>query len=325
VHESAGMAKTRKTMRAAAIDRFGPPRVLKLRTLPVPDIAANEVRIEIHTAGVGSWDAEMRGGWWPFGKARFPRILGTDGSGRIVAKGKRVRRFRAGDRVIAYHFANPKGGFYAEYVAVGESHVGHAPRGLDLRLAGAIPVTGLTALQGVEALRLKKGDSVLIHGASGGVGTLAVQFAKLAGARVFATASGRSGVALVRRLGAEDAVDGRTSNLTAAVRGFASGGFDAVLAFAGGKPLARCVDALKPGGRLVYPNGVETPSKRKGIRVRTYDGKPGVRQFQRLRRAIEASKLKVPILARYRLADAARAQERVRKGRILGKIVLRVR
>jgi NADPH:quinone reductase len=290
VHESAGMAKTRKTMRAAAIDRFGPPRVLKLRTLPLPDVAANEVRIAIHTAGVGRWDAEMRGGWWPFGKPRFPRILGTDGSGRIVAAGKRVRRFRAGDRVIAYHFANPKGGFYAEYVAVGESHVGHAPRGLDQRRAGAIPVTGLTALQGVEALRLKKGETVLIHGASGGVGTLAVQFAKLAGARVFATASRRSGVALVR-----------------------------------GKPLARCVDALKPGGRLVYPNGVEAPRKRKGIRVRTYDGKPGVRQFQRLRRAIEASKLKVPILASYGLAHAARAQERVRKGRILGKIVLRVR
>jgi NADPH:quinone reductase-like Zn-dependent oxidoreductase len=320
------MTKIPKTMRAAAIDRFGPPRVLKVREVPVPQVSSSEVLIGLHTAGVGSWDADMRGGWWPAGKPRFPLILGTDGSGRIVAKGSRVRRFRVGDRVYAYEFSNPKGGFYAEYIAIHESKVGRVPNILDLRKAGAVPVTGLTALQGVEALRLKKGESVLIHGASGGVGTMAVQFARLKGARVLATASGRSGTALVRRLGAEKAVDGKHTNLAAAIRRFAPNGVDAILAFAGGKPLVDCLDALKPGGRLVYPNGVEpAPRKRKGIRVRTYDGTAGVRQFRELGRAIEASKLKVPILAADRLADAARAHERIKKGHILGKIVLRIR
>jgi NADPH2:quinone reductase len=320
------MPRIPKAMRAAAIDRFGPPRVLKLRVLPVPEHAPGEVLIALHTSGVGSWDADMRGGWWPEGKPKFPVILGTDGSGRVVAKGSGVRRFRVGDRVYAYEFLNPKGGFYAEYIAIRESNVGRVPKGLDLRKAGAVTVTGLTALQGVEALRLKKRETVLIHGASGGVGTMAVQFARVKGARVLATASGRSGVALVRRLGAEKAVDGKHANLAAAIRRFAPNGVDAILAFAGGKPLVDCLDALKPGGRLVYPNGVEpAPRKRKGIRVRTYDAKAGVREFRELGRAIEASKLKVPILAAYRLADAARAHERVKKGHILGKIVLRIR
>jgi NADPH:quinone reductase-like Zn-dependent oxidoreductase len=320
------MTRIPKTMRAATIARFGPPRVLKLREVPVPRISSSEVLIALHTAGVGSWDADMRGGWWPAGKPKFPATLGTDGSGRIVAKGSRVRRFRVGERVYAYEFVNPKGGFYAEYVAIREGKVGRVPKGLDLRRAGAVPVTGLTGLQGVEALRLKKGETVLVHGASGGVGTVAVQLAKWKGARVLATASGRSGVALVRRLGAEEAVDGKHTDLAAAIRRFAPGGVDAILAFAGGKPLAACLGALKRGGRLVYPNGVESaPRKRKGIRIRTYDGKAGVRQFEQLRRAIEGSKLKVPILAAYRLRDAARAHERIKKGRILGKIVLRIR
>jgi NADPH2:quinone reductase len=320
------MTRIPKTMRAAAIDRFGPPRVLKLRTMPVPEISSTEVLIALDTSGVGSWDADMRGGWWPEGKPKFPAILGTDGSGRIVAKGSRVRRFRVGDRVYAYEFPDSKGGFYAEYIAIRESKVGHVPKRLNLRKAGAVTVTGLTALQGVEALRLSKGETVLVHGASGGVGTMAVQFARVKGARVLATASGRSGVALVRRLGAKNAVDGKHANLSAAIRRFAPDGVDAILAFAGGKPLVDCLDALKPGGRLVYPGGVEpAPRKRKGIRVRTYDGTAGVREYQRLGRAIEASKLKVPILAEYRLADAARAHERLKKGHILGKIVLRIR
>src|SRR4030088_758948 len=106
------------TMRAAAIDRFGGPEVLTLHTLPVPKVDAGEVLIALHTAGVGSWDADMRAGWWPFGRPRFPLVLGSDGSGWVAAVGSRVRRFSEGDRVYAYSFANPKGGFYADYVAV---------------------------------------------------------------------------------------------------------------------------------------------------------------------------------------------------------------
>ena len=187
-----------KTMRASAIDRFGPPEVLTIRELPLPAVETNEVLIALHTAGVGSWDADIRDGWYPEGKPRFPLVLGTDGSGTVAAVGSRIRRFKPGDRVYAYSWNNPKGGFYAEYVAVVADKVGSVPRRLDLKQAGAIPTTGLTALQGIDdTLHVKKGETVMIHGASGGVGTLAVQFAKLRGARVLAIASGEDGVALV--------------------------------------------------------------------------------------------------------------------------------
>ena len=110
----------------------------------------------------------------------------------VAALGSRVRRFQVGDAVYAYSFANPKGGFYTEYVAVASANAAHIPATLRMRQAGAIPTTGLTALQGIDdALKVKKGETVIVHGASGGVGTLAVQFAKLRGARVLATASGR--------------------------------------------------------------------------------------------------------------------------------------
>jgi NADPH2:quinone reductase len=317
----------RKTMSAAAVDRFGGPSVLRIHALPVPRVGAHEVLIEVHTAGVGSWDADIRKGFWPEGRPRFPLILGTDGSGRIAAIGSRVRRFRLGDRVYAYSFANPRGGFYAEFVAVRAERVGRVPRPLDLRRAGAIGTTGLTALQGVDdALHVRRGEAVIVHGAGGGVGSLAVQFAKLRGARVLATASGPRGLALARRLGADAVVDGRRGDIAAAAARFAPEGVDAVLAFAGGRPLSRCLDALRRDGRFAHPNGVEpVPRRRRGVRWKSYDAVPGVRELERLGRAVTAARLRVVIAATYRLADAAKAHRRLEKGHVLGKVVLRVR
>jgi NADPH2:quinone reductase len=314
-------------MRAAAIDRFGGPEVLTLHVLPVPALDASEVLIAIDTAGVGSWDADMRAGWSPSGRAHFPLVLGTDGAGTVAAVGRRVRRFRPGDLVYSYSFDNPKGGFYAEYVAVAADKVGRVPEGLDPMHAGAIPTTGLTALQGVDdALHLRKGEAVTIHGASGGVGTLAVQFAKLRGARVFATASGKDGVALVLRLGADAAVDGKCEDVAVEARRFAPGGVDAVLALAGKTTLERCLSAVRPGGQVAYPNGVEPePQRREGLQFISYDAVSGAAEFERLGRAVKASELEVPIAACYRLSDAVRAHERLAAGHVLGKIVLRVR
>jgi NADPH:quinone reductase-like Zn-dependent oxidoreductase len=315
------------TMQAAAIDKFGRPEVLTLHTLPVPAIDPNEVLIALHTAGVGSWDAAMRGGWWPDGKPRFPLVLGTDGAGTIAAVGSRIRRFHPGDAVYSYSFTNPKGGLYAEYVAVAAEKVAHVPNGLDLEHAGAIATTGLTALQGIDdALHVKKGETVVIHGASGGVGTLAVQFARLRGARVFASVSGADGVALALRLGADAAVNGRHEPLAAAIKRFAPDGIDVLLACAGGEALKRCLDAVKHGGRVAYPHGVEpAPKKRRGLTLKAYNAVPGVREFERLNRAVEEADLDVPIAATYSLAEAARAHERIEAGHVLGKIVLRIR
>lgn len=313
-----------QTMRAVALDRFGGPDVLTIHTLPVPEIAADEVLIAVHTGGVGSWDADMREGWWPGRRPRFPLVLGSDGSGTVAAVGSRVRRLKAGDQVYAFSFANKKGGFYAEYVAVAAENAAHIPHGLDLLHAGAVPCTGLTALQGVDdALHIKEDEAVIIHGASGGVGTLAVQFAKLRGARVLATASGRDGVALVRRLGADVAVDGRRGDILKVARVFAPEGIDAILALVG-QGLTECLAALRPGGRLAFPNGIEPePKKQRGLKMVRYNGTPGVREFQRLERAIEAAKLQVPIAKVYPLEQAAKAHEHV-AGHVVGKIVLRV-
>src|SRR5262249_37587144 len=150
----------------------------------------NEVLIAVHTTGVARWDAAIREGWSPTGRTKFPLVLGSDGSGNVAAKGSRVRRFELGEPVYAYGFMTPWGkvGFHAEYVVVDAKNVAPVPKNLDLARAGAIPITGLTALEGVDdALELEEGETVIIHGACGGVGSLAVQFAKLRGAQVFAT------------------------------------------------------------------------------------------------------------------------------------------
>jgi NADPH:quinone reductase len=306
-------------MRAVTIDRRG--RV-SIRDVPVPRVNAREVLIAVGASGVGSWDPSMRPG------GSEDRIVpGTDGAGLVKGIGARVRRLRSREKVYSYSYQNPKGGFHAEYVVVDEKKVAPVPRGLDLTRAGAIATTGLTALQGVDALKLRKGESVIVHGASGGVGTLALQFAKQRGARVLATASGRDGISLVRRLGADVAVDGRRSDILAEARRFAPDGVDAVLAFVGGKSLARCLDALKArGGRVAYPNGVEpAPRKRKGVRFTAYDGTPGVEQFRRLNRAVEACRLKVPIAKSYTLSRAAAAYRLAGKGHVVGKVVLKIR
>ncbi len=163
----------------------------------------------------------------------------------------------------------------------------------------------------------------MIVGASGGVGTLAVQFAKLREARVLAVASGEDGVALVQRLGADAAVDGRNGDVSGALEKFVRDGVDAVLALAGGETLDRIVESVKSGGRVAYPNGVEPkPKKRPGIRVTPYDAVPGVREFKPLALAVEAAKLKVPFAATFPLWSASQAHERLEQGRVLGKIVL---
>jgi NADPH:quinone reductase-like Zn-dependent oxidoreductase len=267
----------------------------------------------------------MRSGKWVGKRPHFPLVLGTDGAGTIAAVGSRIRRFDVGDQVYAYSFGNPKGGFYAEYVAVPAEAVAHVPKRLDLEHAGAMATTGLTALQGIDdALHLKKGESILIHGASGGVGTLAVQFAKLRGGRVFATASGADGVALALQLGADTAVDGRHEDITGAAHRFAPQGIDAMLALTG-RAIELCIDSVHRHGRVAYPNGIEpTPKKRHGIEMIPYDAVAGPRQFEHLDRAADAAKLDVPIAVAFNLIEARKAHERLEQGHLLGKMVLRI-
>jgi NADPH2:quinone reductase len=312
-------------MEAAAIDRFGPPSVLRTRSLPVPRVGPHEVLIALHAAGVGIWDAKTRDGTWATGDERFPLVLGADGAGIVVARGARVRRFQADERVWTYAYGNRKGGFYAEYVAVKAEQVGRVPQRLDLLEAGAAAVTGLTALQGINRLRLDERATVLIFGGTGAVGTLAIQFARARQARVLATASGRDGAALVTGLGAEAAIDARQDDAADRLRALAPNGLDAVLALAGGEALERCLALVRAGGRVAYPNGIEPePKARQGVRAVGYDATVNPRKFAELERAVEEARLRVPIAAVYPLSDAAKAHARLGEGHVLGRIVLQV-
>lgn len=312
------------TMRAAVIDKYGGADNIEIRELDVPRPGAYEVLIRIDTAGVGEWDVAVRGGEIKT-EHGFPLILGTDASGVVVDVGSRVTRFKRGDSVYAYVFDNKKGGFYAEYAAVSAKSVGRIPKTLDLERAGALTVVGLTALQGVDdALNLKKGESVIVHGASGNVGMFAVQFAKWRGARVLATASGKDGVAFVRRLGIDNVIDGKKDDIALAARELAPDGVDAVLAFAGGDELLRCLDALGKKGRVAWPNGVEpAPRKRKNVRMQSYDAVASPEKFAALNRAILGSKLQVPIAKVFPLDRAADAHRLSERGHVLGKIVIK--
>ena len=236
-------------MKAAAIGRFGPPQALRLRSLPTPEPGPREVLIALDAAGVGVWETKLRdGSWWPGGRPKFPFVLGTDGAGIVVAKGARVRRFSIGDRAWATSTSR-KGGFYAEYVAVDVRHAGHVPQRLDLVHAAAAAATGLTALQGIDdRLRVRPRETVLIYGAAGAVGTLAVQFAKHRGARVLAAVRGPRATALIRRLGADAVIDIRSGDALERLRALAPNGIDAALALAGGDALEQCLSFVRAGG-----------------------------------------------------------------------------
>jgi len=311
-----------ETMKAAAFDHFGGPDVIHMRSLPVPRPGPHEVLIQLDTAGIGVWDPYVREGELPMGEKRFPRVIGNDGAGTVVAAGDRVTRFRVGERVYAYSM---NGGFYAEYVAVNEDNVAPIPPGMEPDEAGALGADGITALRGLDdELRLQAGETLMIFGASGGIGHIAVQLAKRMGARVLAIASGSDGVDLVRRLGADAAVDGRHQDPAAAARAFAPGGLDAALVLVEGKGLPAALDAVRQGGRVAYPNGVEPePRVPDGIESHAYDGTPDPEAFDRLNRLIGSEHFHVELGRVYRLEDAPAAHRAIEKHH-LGKLAFRV-
>lgn len=310
------------TMRAAALDKGQDALALSIHQVPVHKPAAGEVLIAVNTAGVGVWEATYRAS--DSQDAHSPLVLGSDGAGTIAAVGAGVHGFKVGDRV--YGISAP---FYAEYVTLRAENVAHIPRGIGPTEAGILAISGLSALQGIDdILKLKAGEKLIIHGATGGVGTLAIQFAKLRGVKVLATVSDDAGAALASKLGADVVVNGRTGDIAAAARSFAPDGVDAVFGLAGGEALEHCIDALRHdgSGRVAYLYGMEPiPRPRYGIRMTLYSYIVGHDGLERLNKAVEAAKLQVPIAAEYSLADAGQAHKRLAAGHLLGKIVVRVR
>lgn len=315
-------------MRAVAIDQFGGIDKLTLRDLPVPAVGTGEVLIRVESAGVAVWDVfEREGGFAKmFGmESSFPYVLGSDGAGTIVDVGEGVSRFKIGDRVYCSVLTNPKGGFYAEYAAVKADNVAIIPSKLTTEQAGVMGSDALTALRGLdEILQLKRGESVMIFGAGGGIGHLAVQLSKRMGARVFAVASGEDGVQLVRRLGADAFVNGRKEDVVAAARAFASGGFDAALFTAGGEAADRALSAMREGGRAAHPDGVmPEPKAPPGVRMSNYSVEPSREPLDKLNRLIEAGPFEVNVARTFPLDQAADAQRELEK-HYLGKLALHI-
>jgi NADPH2:quinone reductase len=307
-------------MRALAIDAFGGPEKLTVHEVRVPTVDRHEVLIRVDTAGVGIWDAKFRRGEFSKGRDTFPKVLGSDGSGSIAALGDDVRGLQIGDAAYGYAYGDRKGGFYAEYVALSAEHVAPMPASLDFREAGGLAVTGVTALAGIDdVLAVKPGQTILVHGASGGVGTIAVQLAKRRDARVLATAIGGDGRELLRRLGVDEAIDTLHDDVLSVVRRIAPDGVDGLLALAGGPALERCISAVRDGGTIAYPTGVPMPV---GVAATGYNGVPNPAAFARLNAMIDANPIEVPITAMYSLDDGAEAHRRLERGHVLGKIVI---
>ncbi|MFP2896578.1 NADP-dependent oxidoreductase [Corallococcus sp. 4LFB] len=315
-------------MKAAALDRFGGPEVLGIKTVSVPTCGEDEVLVRVAAAGIGAWDWMEREGQMAEmipGGPKFPYVPGADGAGEIVAVGKNVKDHQVGDQVYGSAFMSSKGGFYAEYVVVKADQAAKIPKGLKVEQAATLAADGLTALEGLEDhLHLKAGERLLIFGANGGVGHMAVQFAKRLGAKVLAVASGEDGVELARRIGADAAVDGRKGDLAKACRDFAPDGFDAALVLASGDAAEKALQHMSKKGRIVWPNGVEpAPKVPEGIQAKAYDGIPGGDVLKRMNALIEAGPFHLEIGRIYALEEAAKAQQEVLKHH-LGKYAIRI-
>jgi NADPH:quinone reductase len=316
------------TMQAAVINRFGGIETLMLHSLPVPKMRPNEVLMRVEVAGVGAWDVDEREGRYAkyLGEPQFPYVLGWDGAGAVVAAGARVSRFKEGDRVYAAAFPKQNGGgFYAQYATVEADYVAPVPDQLTVEQAGVMGWDVLTALSGLDdVLGLTPGEALMIFGASGGIGHMAVQLAKRMGARVLAVASGADGVALARRLGADAVSDGRKDDILAAARSFAPEGLDAALITAGGETAERALGTVRDGGRIAFPNGVTpAPQARPGIRLSSYDAIRGHPATAKLHRLISSGPFEIHVARTFPLEQVAEAHRQLDQ-HYLGKLALRL-
>lgn len=316
--------QTPEQMKAMAVDEFGGADKLTLHTLPVPSVGAGEVLIRVEVAGVGVWDAMEREGQLIYNEVHFPRVLGGECAGTVVAVGEGAERFAAGDRGYAQAFMNPKGGGYAQYVAVAEKTVAPILNGLNMTMAGGLPIAGATAMSNLEAAQVGQGTNLMLWGASGGVGHVALQLAKRMGARVFAIASGEDGVQMCEQLGADETLDGHGDDIESRARNFAPDGFDAALLFVGGDKVQSSLSLVRSGGIAAFPNGVmPEPKAPDGVKVIKANGFGDRRLFDELNRLMGLGEFRVHIAQTFPLEQAAQAQDAMNK-HYLGKIVLNV-
>lgn len=316
-------------MKAIIFEDFGGIDKLKMADIPTPKPLENEVQIEIECASVNPVDWKIREGMF---KSRlpheFPIVPGWDAAGTVKEVGKNVKKFKSGDKVFAYcRKPTIHSGTYAEFICVDVDHVARMPKSLNAAQAAAIPLVGLTAWQALfDTAKLKKGETILIHAGAGGVGSLAIQFAKNAGAKVFTTAR-ENHHAYVKKLGANLAIDYTKEDFVQKVKGLIPQGVDVVLDCIGGDTLRDSLDVIKSGGRLVSIVEKLDPgkAKEKKIEVGFVFVAPNGSQLQQIADLIDAGKVVAPTIEEFPLEKASLAQEKVKSGHTEGKIVLKVK
>jgi NADPH:quinone reductase-like Zn-dependent oxidoreductase len=295
-----------KMMQAVVLDKAGPPENLHVVSVPTPQLASSHVLVALEYASVGPWDVRQRTGEW--GPVKPGTILGADGSGVIAAVASDVTGLRVGERVYSYSYGS---GFYAEYVSVPANRVERVPDQLTQQIAGAMPCVALTAHAGLRRLKLKPGQTLLVFGSTGGVGSFAVWLAAHENEATVIGTARPNAYGYLRELGGAPATD-------------ASGGFDAILATANGSDLASFVSRAKPNAAIAYPNGVDPEPKFKGHSSLPFDGEMTHEAFERLNTAI--GQRTIPLhLEEFSLDRIVDAHRRIEQGHVEGKLVLRIR
>jgi NADPH:quinone reductase-like Zn-dependent oxidoreductase len=322
-------------MKAITYTRYGSPDVLRLEEVAKPTPRANEVLVKICAASVNAYDwryvradpflVRLVGGLF---RPRNPR-LGADIAGRVEAVGSDVTQFQPGDEIYGDLAASGNGAF-AEYIAVPEHAVAPKPANLSFEQAAAVPMAAVTALQALrDGGKIRAGHTVLINGASGGVGTFAVQIAKAFGALVTAVCSTRN-VAMVRSLGADHIVDYKREDITRSAQRY-----DLILAVNGYHPLSAYRHLLRPEGRYVMAGGSGAQlfeallfgplmSLLGRKRLAPFTATPSSKDLLVMKELLEAGKV-VPVIDRcYRLGETAEAIRYLEDGHARGKVVITV-
>jgi NADPH:quinone reductase-like Zn-dependent oxidoreductase len=249
-------------MKAFILDRYEKKGALRLGDMPEPALHADDVLVEVHAASLNPLDSKIRDGEFkPILPYHPPLILGHDVAGTVVRVGPDVRGFKPGDEIYA-RVRDGRIGTFAQFIAIDQADLALKPKGLSMEEAASIPLVGLTAWQVlVERAKLQKGQKVLIHAGSGGVGAFAIQLAKHLGATV-ATTTSAANIDLVRSLGADVVVDYKTQDFAKVLSGY-----DVVLNSLDGDTLEKSLDVLKPGGKLISISGPPDPAfaKQQGL------------------------------------------------------------
>lgn len=317
-------------MRAIVVREFGEPEVMKIEAVPTPEPSGTEVLVRIYAAGVNPVDTYLRSGIHA-NAPRLPFTPGKDGAGVVESVGAAVTRFRPGDRVYT---ADSVSGTYAEFTLCNESDLGILPENVSFEKGAGIWTPYATAFRALfQKARARAGETVLIHGASGGVGIAAVQWAKSAGLRVIGTASSDEGKKLVTSSGADAVFDHTSVGHLDEIQEFSGDGVDVIVEMLANVNLEQDFGALKMLGRIVVVGSrgsLEfTPRQAMTKEVTIY----GMSLFNStdddrreihtaIRYALETGAIDPPVSRSFPLSDAAIAHHDVIEKKAMGKIVL---